>query len=458
MFERNRDNIRKGTKLQPVQILSIGFAAVIVGGALLLSLPISSSTGEFTPLIDCLFTSTSAVCVTGLVTLDTGTHWSMLGQMIIMVLIQIGGLGFMTFGTMFAILLGRRISFRNRLIIQEAYNAFRLQGIVKMVLYVIGITFSIEAVGAIFLSSQFIPVFGLAKGIYYGVFHAVSAFCNAGFDLLGGFSGEFSSITYFYNNPVFILTIAMLIILGGLGFAVVTELLHMKSIRKLSLNTKVVLTATGILTVLGAIIFFAFEYNNPKTLGPMGAGDKILSSVFASVTPRTAGFNSISLADMTHAGKFLTILLMFIGASPGSTGGGIKTTTAALLFITVLSVIKGRDDAELYHKRIAKGLVYRALAITTISFIVVCIVTIVLSATQNSGIFEEYLYEAVSAFGTVGLSLGLTQRLNSIGKIAIMITMYIGRVGPLTLAFAFTFRNQKAGANMKYPEDKILVG
>ncbi|SEF70753.1 trk system potassium uptake protein TrkH [Caloramator fervidus] len=451
-FKEGEDGV-KVYRLQPVQILALGFAAVILIGALLLKLPISSSNGQSTPFIDCLFTATSAVCVTGLVTLDTGTYWSLFGQIVILILIQVGGLGFMTFATLIAIILGRKITLKERLIMQEAYNAFNIQGIVKLAIYVMTITFSIEALGAIFLATQFVPEYGWKKGIYFGIFHSVSAFCNAGFDLIGGFR----SLTPYVENVVMNLTIMSLIVIGGLGFGVISEIITNRNYKKLSLHAKVVIFATFILIGLGALSFLVLEYNNSKTLGSLSLKGKILSSLFASITPRTAGFNTINLSDMTVASKFLTIILMFIGASPGSTGGGIKTSTATLILMTVLSVIRGREDTELLKRRIPKDLVYRAIAITFISFILVIVVTMILSITQE-GDFMEFLYEATSAFGTVGLDLGLSPRLNLIGKIVIIFTMYSGRVGPLTLALAFARKQLCVSKAIKYPEDKILVG
>lgn len=453
MFFNSNDGRFGLHRLSAVQILALGFAAVILTGALLLMLPISSSKGIVTPFLDCLFTATSAVCVTGLVVVDTGTYWSVFGQIVIICLIQVGGLGFMTFATFFAVLLGKRISLRERLIMQEAYNSFNIQGMVKLMLYVVGIAFSIEAIGAVLLSTQFIPEYGWRRGIYFGVFHSISAFCNAGFDLIG----EFRSITPYAENSIIVLTIGGLIVIGGLGFAVIAELISTKNLRRLSLHSKVVLTATAMLLIVGAILFFIFESNNPGTMGPMSFKGKILSSIFASITPRTAGYNSISTTDMTVAGKFLTVILMFIGASPGSTGGGIKTTTAFLLFMTVVAVIHGREDTEMYKKRIHKSLVYRAMAITIISFLLVTMVTMILSITQK-GNFIDFLYEATSAFGTVGLTLGLTPSLTPVGKLAVLITMYAGRVGPLTLMLAFSRREGASGSAIKYPEDKILVG
>ena len=292
-------------RFTPVQILALGFAVVIVIGAILLMLPISSQSGQRTPFLDCLFTATSAVCVTGLVVVDTGTYWTYFGKTVIMLLIEIGGLGFMSFATLLALLVGKKITLKERLVMQEALNTFSIQGLVKMARYVLTFTFSIQGAGALLLSTQFIPKYGLAKGLYYGVFHSVSAFCNAGFDLFG----NFSSLTSVYNNPVIILVIASLIIIGGIGFYVWYEIYHYKGHRKLSTHSKLVLSATALLLSVGTVLMFIFESRNPGTIGNMTLGNKILSSFFAAVTPRTAGFNSISTSDMTMAGNFLTIIL-----------------------------------------------------------------------------------------------------------------------------------------------------
>ncbi|APH19530.1 TrkH family potassium uptake protein [Clostridium botulinum] len=441
-----------GRRFTPVQILATGFAIVIFVGAVLLSLPISSQSGQRTPFLDCLFTSTSSVCVTGLIVVDTGTHWTYFGKTVIMLLIEIGGLGFMSFATLLAILLGKKITLKERLVMQEALNTFNIQGLVKMAKYILLFTFSIQGGGALLLSTQFIPRYGLAKGLYYSIFHSVSAFCNAGFDLFG----NFSSLTSVYNNPVIILVIAFLIIIGGIGFYVWYEIYNYKGRRKLSTHSKLVLWATFLLLIVGTILMFIFESNNPGTMANMTFNNKILSSFFAAVTPRTAGFNSISTSDMTMAGKFLTILLMFVGGASGSTAGGIKVTTAGVLIMTVVCVVKGKQDTEINKKRISKEIVYRALAITVIGLALVITVTMILSITEVKVPFEYYLYEATSAFGTVGITLGLTTKLSSIGKIVILLTMYAGRVGPLTLAIAFA--RKLKNSSIKYPEEKILVG
>lgn len=445
-------NIYKDLKFKPVQILVIGFALVILTGAILLTLPIASNEGIRTPFVDALFTSTSAVCVTGLVTLDTGTYWSYFGKTVIIILIQIGGLGFMSFATLISLLIGKKITFKERLVMQEAMNTFSLQGLVKLARYVLIFTFTVEGIGALILSTVFIPEYGLAKGIYFSIFHSISAFCNAGFDLIG----QFRSLTPYAENPTIILTIAALIVVGGLGFAVWYEIFNYRKVRRITLHSKFVIVVTAILIIGGTILMYIFEYNNPATMEPMSFKGKLLSSLFASITPRTAGYNSISTTDMTPAGRFLTIILMFIGGSPGSTAGGIKTATAGILIMTVISIIKGRGETEVFERRISKDTIYKSLAIAIIGITLVTTVTMILSITEVGASLEYIIYEATSAFGTVGLTLGLTTKLSIIGKIIISFTMYCGRLGPLTIALALS-RNH-SNNTIRYPEDKILVG
>lgn len=442
----------KTSQLSGVQILALGFAIVILIGAIILTLPISSKSGNATNFLDSLFTATSAVCVTGLVTLDTGTYWNEFGQIVIMLLIEVGGLGFMAFTTLLAILLKRRITLRDRLIMQEAMNTFSIQGLVKMVERIVLFTVLVQIIGGLLLATQFIKDYGPLKGLYFGIFHSVSAFCNAGFDLFGGYS----SVTSYSSNAIVLLTLSIIIIVSGLGFTVIIELLKYKKDRRLSTHTKLVLLMTSILLFSGILFMFALEYNNPETLGPMSIKNKILNAIFAGVSPRTAGFNSISLDGMTSGGKFLTIILMYIGGSPGSTAGGLKTATFGIIVLTVVSVIKGREDTELFGRRLSKELVYRAFSILIISFCLVIVVTMLLCITQPKEQFIDLLYEATSAFATVGLTTGVTQRLNFIGKIIIMITMYFGRVGPLTVALALT--NKRKNKGYRYPETKILIG
>lgn len=311
-------------KMEPTQIMVMGFAIVILIGAILLSMPISTQNRESIGFLDALFTSTSAVCVTGLIAVDTSTYWSFFGQLIIITLIQIGGLGFMTMTTLFALIIKKRINLKERLLIQESLNQIDLSGLVRLTRYILITTVLIEGTGALLLSTVFIPEFGVLKGIWYSMFHAISAFCNAGFDLMGVVSGPFSSLTYYVNNFTITITISLLIILGGIGFPVILDVIRNKKLSKLNIHSKVVLFSTAVLIVLGMLFILVLEYNNPNTLGQLGFGGKILASLFQSVTLRTAGFNTIDLAAMRENSIFFMIILMFIGASPASTGGGVK--------------------------------------------------------------------------------------------------------------------------------------
>ena len=443
-------SLKNKTKLNGVQILALGFLAVIIIGAVILSLPISSRSGEPTNFLDAIFTSTSAVCVTGLITLDTSTHWSTFGQTVIMALIEIGGLGFMSFTVLISLILGKKITLRERLVMQEAMNTFSIQGLVRMVKYVLIFTVSVQFFGALLLSTQFVPEYGIIKGFFYSMFHSISAFCNAGFDLFG------TSLVGYSNNTVVILVISALIIIGGLGFTVLLELYDFKGIKKLSLHAKIVIITTLILIFGGTLLMLLFEHKNPQTIANMNIKDKLLNSFFASVTPRTAGFNSISTSGMTLASKILTVILMLIGGSPGSTAGGLKTVTCAILVLTVISVIRGREDTEVFGRRLTKEIVYKSFIIVFIGLSLVIGVTMILSYTEVGASFIDLLYETSSALGTVGLTLGLTPNLSSLGKIFIMIMMYLGRVGPLTVMLALTRKRKKSG--YKYPEGKILIG
>ena len=445
-------NFKKNVKLKGVQILALGFILVILTGALLLTLPISTTSGESTNFLDALFTSTSAVCVTGLIVVDTGTYWNAFGQTVIMILIEIGGLGFMSFTTLIAIILGKKITLRERLILQDAMNTFNIQGLVKMVRYVLVFTVSVQFFGALLFSTQFVPEYGVGKGIFYSIFHSISAFCNAGFDIFG----NFSSLTSYNSNVVVIMVASALIIIGGLGFTVWSELYSSKSLKKVSLHSKMVILMTTVLVLGGTVLMFLFENNNVNTIANMSFMDKVMNSFFASVTPRTAGFNSISTDGMTTAGQFLTIILMFIGGSPGSTAGGIKTTTIGILIVTIVCVIRGREDAEVFKKRFSKDLVYKAFTLIFIGVSLVIVVTMLLSYTEKGASFIALFYETVSAFGTAGLTLGLTSELSNIGKLLIIFMMYLGRVGPLTVVLSIT--RKKINSGIKYPEGKILIG
>lgn len=445
--------IRKN--LKPAQIMVLSFGGVILLGALILMLPISSQSREVTPFLDTLFTATSAVCVTGLVVVDTGTYWSVFGKTIILILIQIGGIGFMTMTTSLAIIMGKKIGLRNRMIMQEALNQFSLSGVIRLTKYVIMITFFVEMMGALLLSIRFIPDFGLKNGIYYAIFHAVSAFCNAGFDIMGGFK----SLTDYATDPLVSLVVATLIIFGGLGFAVIADLTRFKGIRKMSLHSKLVLLVTISLIVFGFFSILLLEYNNPKTMGSFTWGEKFVASFFASVTPRTAGYNTLDLNGLTMPTRFITMILMFIGGSPGSTAGGLKTTTFGIMILYLIGIFKGSDEINFANRRISKDVASRTVAVIMISVIWVVSMTFLLAVFQPNMGLESLMFESLSAFGTVGLSLGITPYLSVMGKIILTIMMFFGRLGPLTIIVAMNNKANKTGKDLlRYPEGKIIVG
>ncbi|MDR6226852.1 TrkH family potassium uptake protein [Desmospora profundinema] len=436
-------------KITAAQALVLGFAILILIGTGLLSLPIATETGEPLPVLDALFTATSAVCVTGLVVVDTGSTFSTFGESVIMALIQVGGLGFMTFGVLFALLLGKKIGIKERLIIQQSFHQIKLQGLVKLVLLVLAITLIIESVGFTLLAIRWIPEWGWGEGLYLALFHTISAFNNAGFDLFG------DSLIGYVGDPIVNLTITSLFILGGIGFVVIAEVLQYRSTKRLSLHTKLVLSVTGGLIVLGTLTILAIEWTNPETLAAMPLETKLLASFFQGVTPRTAGFSTLDIADMYPATQFFIILLMFIGASPSSTGGGIKTTTFIIVLLAVWAMVRGKSDVVSFKRRVPHDQVYRALAVLVVALSLIMIVTIFLTMTEHTDLMTS-LFETVSAAGTVGLSLGLTSELTPLGKLLITITMFAGRLGPMTLAFAIARRIEKE--NIRYPEEKPLIG
>ncbi|HJV17718.1 MAG TPA: TrkH family potassium uptake protein [Bacillales bacterium] len=438
--------------LDPPKIIVLGFAAIILIGALLLTLPISTVDGNGLSFLNALFTATSATCVTGLVVVDTGTTFTMFGQLVILFLIQVGGLGFMTVATLFAFLLGKRISLKERILLQESLNNLSLEGIVRLAKRILIFTAVIEFVGAVLLATRFSFDMPLGKAIYYGIFHSISNFNNAGFDLMG----EFRSLTGYVDDPTVTLTVCTLITLGGLGFIVMNELFEFRQAKRLSLHTKIVLMASSILVVGGTIAIFLLEYSNEKTLQPLSFSGKILASLFQSVTPRTAGSNTLNIPDLTQSTLLLTIILMFIGASPGSTGGGIKTTTFTTLLGAVWAQIRGKEDVIFYRQRIVYETIYKALTVTVSGLFLVMFITILLTITEHGKDFLMILFEATSAFGTVGLSMGLTPELSPIGRCLIIFTMFAGRVGPLTIAFAVTMRRKPDA--FRYPKGKIMIG
>jgi trk system potassium uptake protein TrkH len=438
-------------KLKPTQILAFGFAALIIVGGMLLNLPFASKDGQSIGLLNSMFTATSAVCVTGLVVADTYTQFSIFGQIVIMLLIQTGGLGIMTMAILVFLLLGKKITLRERLVMQEALNQVTLSGLVKLTRHILFTTLVFEGIGAILLSIRFIHYYGLGRGLYYGLFHSVSAFNNAGFDLIG----EFRSFTPFVEDPVINIVVMCLVVFGGLGFSVIYDILSTKSYKRLSLHSKIVITMNGVLFFSSFIIFYLLECSNPRTLGALSPLGRILAAAFQSISPRSIGLVTMNLKDLTTPSKYFTMFLMFIGASPGSTGGGIKITTFALVVMMIYTVLTSKEDVEIYQRRIPYDNIFKAVAIAVISLLMVFTSSFLLTITEKAD-FQSILFEAISAFGTVGLTMGITSDLTNLGKIIIMVTMFTGRVGPLTLALAIGSRKNKA--LMKYPEERILVG
>lgn len=446
---------RKGFRfrLLPTQILVLGFAIIILIGTILLALPIASVTGESIGILNALFEATSAVCVTGLIVVDTATELTLFGQIVIISLIQVGGLGFMTMATVIFLLLGKKITLKERLVMQEALNRFSLEGIVRLTKKILYTTVLIEGLGALLLSIRFIPMFGLARGMYYSIFHAISAFCNAGFDLMG----NYSSLTGFVYDPLINFVISGLIIFGGLGFSVIFDIFSNFNYKKWTLHSKLAVSMTIALVLIGMLFFLAVEYTNPQTLGRLNGEGKVLASFFQSVTSRTAGFNTIDQSNLRDTSKFMTILLMFIGASPASTGGGIKTVTAVVIFLMTISVIKGKEDIEVSNKRIAKDIGNRALAIMFINTSILIGGTMILSIVEPYH-FIDIMFEIGSALGTVGLSSFDNASLKIMSKVVVIIIMFAGRVGPLTLTSAIAKRQSRSLGEMKYPEARVMIG
>ena len=442
-------------KFTPARVLVIGFACLILIGALLLTLPLASKDGQSLRFIDALFTATSAVCVTGLVVVDTGTCFSRFGQSVIIVLIQIGGLGFMTFSTLVAMIFGKKIGLKERLLIQESFNQFSLAGLVKLIKNVLLLTFIFQFFGGLVLSIRFLLNYSPGRALAFGFFHAVSAFCNAGFDLFGQVSGPFSSLSSYTNDWLVNLTIGGLFVIGGLGFPVLVELFKYPTLRNLSLHSKLVLRLTLILIIVGSFLIFIFEYDNDQTLAKLDLSGKILGSFFQSITSRTAGFNTLDFSQFRAGTWFIIIILMFIGASPTSTGGGIKTTTFGVLLAVVSATIKGKEDVEILERRFPKDLIYKALTIIVLALTWVALVTLIMSLIEPFD-FIRLLFEVMSAFSTVGLTTGVTQLLTDASKILLMASMFIGRIGLLTVMVSLT--KDINSPTIKYIEERIIIG
>lgn len=444
------------TKLfaNPARVLVLGFGVVILIGTSLLMLPSASQNQQSAGLVNALFTATSAVCVTGLVVVDTGTHWTIFGKTVIALLIQIGGIGFMSMATLFAVILGKKISLKERLLIQQAVGQNTLSGVVRFSLYLLALTFSLELMGAILLSFRFVPEYGFGTGVGYAFFHAVSAFCNAGFDLIG----HGRSLTPYVTDPLVNFTIGALIILGGLGFTVILDIISHYKTRRFALHTRLVLLMTAVLLLTGAVLFIMMEWNNPETMGDLHVWEKLQAGFFQSLTTRTAGFNTVDTGSLTTASQLLTVILMFIGGSPASTAGGIKTVTFGVMLIMAISVIQGKENVEIFKRKIPFEVVNRAITILVIGLLMVVSVTMALSILEPGFSFMEVLFEVTSAFGTVGLSTGITSSLGNPGKVLLIITMFAGRVGTLTIGFALASRQSRYQNLVHYAEERVLVG
>lgn len=442
-------------QISPPKFLAAGFLSITLIGTLLLMLPVSEMDGTPTRLADALFTAVSALSVTGLTVVDTGTHWSGFGQSVILILIQLGGLGFMTSATWIALMLNRRISLRERMILQEAMGQYQIQGIVDLIRRVLIYAFSIEGIGALLLTLRFWADMPLNKALYLGIFQSISIFNNAGFDLLGPIHGPFAGFAAYGSDPYLNVVNMVLIFLGGIGFIVMFDVMEYPKCRKLSLHSKVVLTVTSLLIVIGALALLLLELSNPKTMGPLSFPEKLQAALFQSITSRSGGISTIDIGAMHQSSQFFLILLMFIGAAPGSTGGGIKVTTFAVLIGAVITMIKGKRDVVLYNNRISQSVVYRAVTVTILALLLLVSFSMILSAMEDHD-FLAILFEAVSAFGTVGLSMGLTPELSTGGKVIVSLLMFLGRLGPLTLAYALSRRKYKD--LYRHPEGRIIIG
>lgn len=448
-------------RLTTTQTIILSFLLVILIGTLLLTTPLASASGEATPFMDALFTATSCVCVTGLVTVTTATHWNLFGHIIMLIIIQIGGLGVVAMTTVFTMLLGKKLSLSSRMLLGDAFNLDTLQGLVKFLRRVFKGTFIVEGVGAILYLPAFVPKYHL-KGVWYALFHSVSAFCNAGIDLLGADS----LIPYVHNVWVNVVTM-LLIIVGGIGFIVWFDLLSvirkrihkdnngMGILQSLKLHSKIVLTMTAFLLAAGAVLYFVFEYNNPETIGNFTLGEKILAACFQSVTMRTAGFVTIPQKGLTTPSVVITLFLMFVGGSPVGTAGGVKTATIAVIILTVLATVRGQEDITCFKRRISDKTARKALAVVLISFLASLIAIIAMLIFEHGDAVDQ-IFEVYSALGTVGISRDYTSVVGLAGKIILCICMYLGRIGPITMVLVFTMRDKTDA--VKLPKENVTVG
>lgn len=441
--------------LSPTKIIAITFAGIILLGTLLLMLPAAARDGQSTPFLPSLFTATSATCVTGLVMYDTWSHWSGFGQIVVISLIQIGGLGFMSAASLVVFSLRKRVGLKQRLLIAQALSLNDLDGVVRLQKVVLAGSLSIEAIGAAILTLRFWPEYGFLKALRWGVFHSISAFCNAGFDIFGSITPG-ASLMEFQSDPVVLLTLGALVTVGGLGFFVWEEIAAKRSWRKFSVYTKLVLITTGALIALGAVVICLLEWNNPGTLGPMSTGDKLLGGLFQSITLRTAGFTAIDQGALTDAGKAASMMLMLIGGSSGSTAGGLKTVSMVVLVLFVAARARGKGSVCVFKRTIPEKQVMDAMTIAAIMVVLAVFGGLFISATSPVG-FTDGLYEAISALATVGLTAGATASLSVAAQILIIIYMYFGRVGVLTISLGFLMGN-RAEERFRYAQTNLLIG
>lgn len=444
--------------ISPTRMIILGFLAVILVGGILLMLPISSADRNAASASDAFFTAVSATCITGLAVRDTMTEWSRFGHTAILCMVQIGGLGFMTFTVLVSILLKRRITPRERIILAESFNLNTYEGIMKLIRMILIGTLLIELAGAFILATQFIPLFGVGEGIYRAVFHSISSFCNAGFDLMGDYSGAYSSLVGFAESPIVLLTKAILILLGGIGFVVWEDILSfLRNRSRLSIYTRLVLGLTVVLVVGGSLIFALLEWNNPETIGNMTPAYKLLNAVFYAVSLRTAGFTTFNIMELNSASMLISCIWMFIGGASGSAAGGIKMVTFWLLLYSALRIAQGYGEINIFGRKIPLRSVMRALTVTIIGILCIAAAAIVLSLSEEASL-TEVLYECIAAFTTTGISMSITPTLSVIGRLVVMLLMFMGRVGILTVTFSIMLDGTKKKSCITYPEIQLMIG
>ena len=444
------------TNLNPTRFVVVGFLAIILTGAFLLWLPISSRTGEYTSPLVCLFTATSATCVTGLVQVDTYQHWTFFGQAVILVLIQLGGLGFVSLITLVALVMRQRIGLAQRMIMASALNLNGTAGVVRVVRHALIGTFALEGIGAVLLATRFVPMFGWVKGIWFGIFHSISAFCNAGFDLLGGYSQPFGSLLGFEGDPLVLFTIMILIVCGGLGFFVWEDVFQSRNWKKLTLYSKMALAITAALIVFGFLFILLAEWGNPGTLGALPIGQRFTNALFQSVTLRTAGYATLNQGMLLDSTIVMCIILMLVGGSSGSTAGGIKTVTMGILLLSVRDGMRGRSEVVVRGRTIPQNRVLNAMTLTIV--VILLFITGSMALTMMEGLpFLDAAFEVASAMGTVGLSVGITPDLSAVSTMMITLLMFLGRVGILSFSIAF-LNNNRTVNKIRYPSVDVLVG